>query len=86
VANAFRDGLSHQKLEAATRFAPLHDTRQARWSRRSYFRHAEASPNIAQVTRPYMTLQGSRRCVTVSIQFDMGGRTLILCGDASLRE
>jgi hypothetical protein len=31
-----------------------------------------------------MTLQGSRMCVTVSIQFDMGGRSLILCGDASL--
>jgi hypothetical protein len=84
VPNAFRDGLSHQQLEAVERFAPLHDTRQARWSRRSYFRGAEASPNIAQVTRPYMTLQGSRMCVTVSIQFDMGGRTLILCGDASL--
>jgi len=84
VANAFRDGLSHQQLESVERFAPLHDTRQARWSRRAYFRGAEASPNIAQVTRPYMTLQGSRMCFTVSIQFDMGGRPLILCGDASL--
>ncbi|MEP6502312.1 MAG: EAL domain-containing protein [Betaproteobacteria bacterium] len=84
VANAFRDGLSHQTLENFKRFAPLHDTRQARWSRRAYFRGAESSPNIAQVTRPYMTLQGSRMCFTVSIQFDMGGRTLVLCGDASL--
>ena len=84
VANASRDGLSHQQLEAEERFAPLHDTRQARWSRRAYFRRAEAQPNIAQVTRPYMTLQGSRMCFTVSIQFDMGGRTLVLCGDASL--
>ena len=84
VGNAFRDGLSHQPLENEARFAPLHDTRQARWSRRAYFRGAESSPNIAQVTRPYMTLQGSRMCFTVSIQFDMGGRTLVLCGDASL--
>ena len=84
VGNAFRDGLSYQQLESVERFAPLHDTRQARWSRRAYFRGAEASPNIAQVTRPYMTLQGSRMCFTVSIQFDMGGRTLVLCGDASL--
>ena len=84
VANAFRAGLSHQPLESVERFAPLHDTRQARWSRRAYFRGAEASPNIAQVTRPYMTLQGSRMCFTVSIQFDMRGRTLVLCGDASL--
>ena len=84
VANAFRDGLSHQSLENFQRFAPLHDTRQARWSRRAYFRGAESSPNIAQVTRPYMTLQGSRMCFTVSIQFDMHGRNLVLCGDASL--
>jgi EAL domain-containing protein (putative c-di-GMP-specific phosphodiesterase class I) len=84
VGNAFRPGSSRARLESAERFAPLHDTRHARWSRRAYFRGAEASPNIAQVTRPYMTLQGSRMCVTVSIQFDMGGRTLVLCGDASL--
>ena len=84
VANAFRAGLSQHQLENVERFAPLHDTRAARWSRRAYFRGAEASPNIAQVTRPYMTLQGSRMCFTVSIQFDMGGRTLVLCGDASL--
>ena len=84
VANAFRGGLSQRQLESVERFAPLHDTRQARWSRRAYFRGAEASPNIAQVTRPYMTLQGSRMCFTVSIQFDMGGRSVVLCGDASL--
>ena len=84
VANALSEALLAHPLESAERFAPLHDTRQARWSRRAYFRGAEAAPNIAQVTRPYMTLQGSRMCVTVSIQFDMGGRALVLCGDASL--
>jgi EAL domain-containing protein (putative c-di-GMP-specific phosphodiesterase class I) len=84
VDNAFGDGLSRQQLESVERFAPLHDTGAARWSRRAYFRGAESSPNIAQVTRPYMTLQGTRMCFTVSIQFDMGGRTLVLCGDASL--
>ena len=84
VGNAFRPGLSRHQLESVERFAPLHDTGHARWSRRAYFRGAEAAPNIAQVTRPYMTLQGSRMCFTVSIQFDMGGRTLVLCGDASL--
>jgi len=84
VRNAFRDGMSHQSLEASVRFAPLHDTRDARWSRRAYFRHAQGSPNIAQVTRPYMTLQGSRMCFTVSIQFERAGELLVLCGDASL--
>ncbi|HEY9028181.1 MAG TPA: EAL domain-containing protein, partial [Burkholderiaceae bacterium] len=84
VGNAFREGLAHQQIERVERFGPLQDTRDARWSRRAYFRNAEAAPNFAQVTRPYMTLQGLRMCVTVSIQFDMGGRSLILCGDASL--
>jgi EAL domain-containing protein (putative c-di-GMP-specific phosphodiesterase class I) len=84
VGNASRPGRAHHHLQSLERFAPLHDTTHARWSRRAYFRGAEASPNMAQVTRPYMTLQGSRMCFTVSIQFDMGGRTLVLCGDASL--
>ena len=84
VGNAFRESLSQHHIKNVERFAPLHDTSHARWSRRAYFRGAEASPNMAQVTRPYMTLQGSRMCFTVSIQFDMGGRTLVLCGDASL--
>jgi len=84
VGNAYRDGVPPPLLQRHERFAPLHDTRHARWSRRAYFRNAEAAPNFAQVTRPYMTLQGSRMCVTVSIQFDMGGRSLVLCGDASL--
>ena len=84
VGNAFRESLSQHHIKNVERFAPLHDTSLARWSRRAYFRGAEASPNMAQVTRPYMTLQGSRMCFTVSIQFDMGGRTLVLCGDASL--
>ena len=84
VANAYRDGVARHQLDSAERFAPLRDTREARWSRRAYFRSAEASPNVAQVTRPYMTLQGLRMCVTVSIQFDHGGRPLVLCGDASV--
>ena len=84
VGNALRPSRSHHRLENMERFAPLHDTGHARWSRRAYFRGAEAAPNMAQVTRPYMTLQGSRMCFTVSIQFDMGGRALVLCGDASL--
>jgi hypothetical protein len=83
VTNAFRAGQPAESLESVARFAPLHDTKAARWSRRAYFRSAEASPNIAQVTRPYMTLQGTRMCFTVSIQFDSGGRTLVLCGDAT---
>jgi EAL domain-containing protein (putative c-di-GMP-specific phosphodiesterase class I) len=84
VADGFGAGQTPSRLEGDQRFAPLHDTGEARWSRRAYFRGAEASPNMAQVTRPYMTLQGSRMCFTVSIQFDMGGRALVLCGDASL--
>lgn len=83
VTEAFRPGQSHEKLGAVAQFAPLHDTLNARWSRRPYFQRAARAPNIAQVTRPYMTLQGSRMCFTVSIQFDAAGKTLVLCGDAT---
>jgi EAL domain-containing protein (putative c-di-GMP-specific phosphodiesterase class I) len=83
VTNAIGAGSPQRRLEGLARFAPLHDTREARWSRRAYFRSAQRQPHIAQVTRPYMTLQGGRMCVTVSIQFDCAGQALILCGDAA---
>lgn len=62
-------------------FAPLRDSSQARWSRRPYFRRAVSSPGQVQVTRPYMTVQNLRMCVTLSVSFDMAGERMIVCGD-----
>ena len=66
---------------ALNQFAPLADPQGARWSRRPYFRRAMAAPGQLQVTRPYPTLQSHRICITMSISFAVGGKTLIVCGD-----
>ena len=86
VDNVFAPGLSEELLGGSARFAPLHDTREARWSRRPYFRRAARYPQTAQVTRPYLALQGGRMCVTISIQFERRGEPLVLCGDATVIE
>ncbi|MEF7617017.1 EAL domain-containing protein [Aquincola sp. MAHUQ-54] len=62
-------------------FAPLRDSSQARWSRRPYFRRAAESPGQVQVTRPYMTVQSLRMCVTLSVSYERGGERMIVCGD-----
>jgi EAL domain-containing protein (putative c-di-GMP-specific phosphodiesterase class I) len=86
VDNVFAPGFSDTVLGGEDRFAPLHDTREARWSRRPYFRRAARYPQTAQVTRPYLALQGGRMCVTISIQFERRGEPLVLCGDATVVE
>lgn len=69
----------------AAAFAPLHDTRGARWSRRPYFRRAIGAVGKVQVTRPYRTLHGTHLCVTVSTAFraptSAGGELQVVCGD-----
>ena len=86
VDNVFATGVSDHLLGGEARFAPLHDTREARWSRRPYFRRAARYPQTAQVTRPYLALQGGRMCVTISIQFERRGEPLVLCGDTTVIE
>lgn len=78
---AFRSGLSHDVLGQVPQFAPMSDTRGVKWSRRKYFRDAADHPGVVQLTRAYLTLQGSRMCATASIRFDVGGAPLTLCGD-----
>ncbi|CAN5432951.1 EAL domain-containing protein [soil metagenome] len=73
-------------LHKPARYAPLRDTRNARWSRRPYFRRALNSIGEVQVTRPYLTMQSSRLCVTVSMSFRLNGQTLIVCGDVIWEE
>lgn len=67
-------------------FAPVRDTRGARWASRAYFRRAMASIGKVQVTRPYRTLHGSHLCVTVSVAFRSPGSPgglQVVCGDFS---
>lgn len=81
ASNVFRKGLSHRALGAERKFEPLHDTRGSRWARRPYFQTAMRSPNAVQLSRPYLTLQGSRMCRTVSMSFRHDGEARVLCGD-----
>jgi EAL domain-containing protein (putative c-di-GMP-specific phosphodiesterase class I) len=63
------------------RFAPLLDVRSACWSRRPYFRRAVANPGQLQVTRPYLTMQSLRMCVTLSMSVPTPRGNVIVCGD-----
>jgi hypothetical protein len=66
-------------------FAPLNDVSGACWSRRPYFRRAIAAPGMMQVTRPYLTMQSLRMCVTLSISFEGPSGPMIICGDMAWR-
>jgi EAL domain-containing protein (putative c-di-GMP-specific phosphodiesterase class I) len=79
--NLYREPLDHQPM-LQDQFAPLQDTGGACWSRRPYFRRAVAAPGMLQVTRPYLTMQSLRMCVTLSLSFETrDGSMLILCAD-----
>jgi EAL domain-containing protein (putative c-di-GMP-specific phosphodiesterase class I) len=78
---AFRDDGTRRRLVGTEQFEPLRDCAGARWSRRQYFRRAVSFPGAVQLTRPYLTLQGGWMCLTASIAFEIGDRTVILCGD-----
>lgn len=78
---AFKDEENRDALSGADQFAPLHDTEGARWSRRQYFRRAITFAGAVQLTRPYLTLQGTRMCFTASVAFEVEDKLTILCGD-----
>jgi EAL domain-containing protein (putative c-di-GMP-specific phosphodiesterase class I) len=63
------------------RFAPLGRAIDARWARRPYFRRAVDEPGVAQLTRPYLSLDGARMCVTLSIGCETPAGLQVLCAD-----
>lgn len=75
-----RKPAAHAALPASP-FAPLLDVREARWSRRPYFRNAIAAPGRLQVTRPYPTMHSPLLSVTLSIALEVDGELRVLCGD-----
>lgn len=84
VKSVLAPGLTEESAAGSRRFSPLHDNRDARWSRRPYFQQAIDNPSIAVVTRPYLSLRGGPMRVTVSKQFERDGSLLIVCGDAEV--
>jgi EAL domain-containing protein (putative c-di-GMP-specific phosphodiesterase class I) len=63
------------------RFAPLYDVGGANWSARHYFRRAMMEPGRIQRTRPYLSLNGPRMCMTFSVTVRLDGRQQVLCAD-----
>jgi len=63
------------------RFAPLYDVDGANWSERHYFRRATLHPGRIQRTRPYLSLNGPRMCMTFSVTVQIDGSTQVLCAD-----
>ncbi len=63
------------------RFSPLTQAGDGRWARRPYFRRAMAEVGEVQVTRPYLSMNGARLCLTVSVAFWHKGQLRVLCGD-----
>lgn len=70
-----------RSAEPDPRFAPIERAGDARWARRPYFRRAIEAVGELQVTRPYLSLHGSRLCVTLSVAYWSAGRLRVLCGD-----
>jgi EAL domain-containing protein (putative c-di-GMP-specific phosphodiesterase class I) len=58
----------------------------ARWSRRAYFIRAMHQPGKVQTTRPYLSVATGNICVTVSIQVEVNGRPIVICGDVDWEE
>ena len=79
----FRDGFSLAVLDGIPQFAPLRDSDGARWARRPYFRDAGTLVEGAKCTRPYLTLQGGRMCVTLSLRCTTPDGPSTVCGDVS---
>lgn len=63
------------------RFVPLYDVDGANWSARHYFRRAMLEPGRIQRTRPYLSLNGPRMCMTFSVTVRLDGRQQVLCAD-----
>jgi EAL domain-containing protein (putative c-di-GMP-specific phosphodiesterase class I) len=51
------------------------------WVRRPYFRRAVTHPMHVHVSRPYLSAQDARTCVTLSIAVRSRGQVVVLCTD-----
>lgn len=74
----------HANPSANPRLEPLKDTRNARWSRRPYFRSAMEHFGRVQTTRPYLSISSSCLCSTISSSFKIEQDAFVLCGDVKL--
>ena len=63
------------------RYRPLESTASADWFRQQYLRQALAEPDTLHVTAPYLCVTGAYMCVTLSLAYQHGDETRVLCCD-----
>ena len=64
------------------RFAVVQPTSGTDWQTKPYFRRAIEAPGKVQITRPYLSVLGSKLCVTLSFAFEASdGSQQVLCVD-----
>jgi EAL domain-containing protein (putative c-di-GMP-specific phosphodiesterase class I) len=56
------------------------------WERRPYFRNAISQPGTVQVNGPYLSINGERLCITLSVAIRVGTKVRILCADVNWRQ
>jgi EAL domain-containing protein (putative c-di-GMP-specific phosphodiesterase class I) len=67
------------------KFIPLDDAKSADWFRRHYLKRAVRNPDRLQVTRPYLSITGTRKCITLSMLFkNSEKKAYILCCDINV--
>ncbi len=80
-SNVIRSQDTPDIVSTDLRFNPVIDGRGASWFRRHYFRRALRFPNQVQISRPYLSINDSRHCITLSFGFEMSGELRVICGD-----
>ncbi|KKM87965.1 hypothetical protein LCGC14_1263560 [marine sediment metagenome] len=71
----------HYKANLDLRFVPVLSGTDSNWSHRHYHLRAIQTPDVTQITRPYLSVTGSHMCVTLSQAVVIGDTTYVVCCD-----
>lgn len=89
-AQGIQKGPSFEPIDTTsqnrTLFNPMSEAVGANWSHRHYFRRAIEARGRVQVSRPYLSINGARQCVTLSICVLVDSEPVVLCGDVAWRD
>ena len=70
-----------EKQENNTKYAQLKTSENANWFRKHYIRNALKHPSRLYISKPYRSITGDGLCTTISVTFNILGKTHILCFD-----
>ena len=63
------------------RLAPLFPDTSSNWSRRAYFKRAQASPGRVAVMGPHYSLTEGKDCITAAVTVETDGKIEVFCVD-----